>query len=252
MKTLTFTIVISLILALSVLGQTPRSDRERDKLIGLVKSVQTDIADLKTARGKLVEANRRSHEAIAYDKEGRRLTWKVYDFFSGELFDSVIYSLIDGNRVLKYEAVEKPNKITTISTNSDKPTKPFDTRYDYRLTFKYDSLGNVLEEAWHHNSGDLWLRYVYKFEGNYKEELVYDKEGSLNQKYRYILDAKGNEIEMVSFDTKTDRIESKEIYGYLKFDIRGNWTKRTTSSGNRESNFEMKPETVMYRTVTYF
>jgi Txe/YoeB family toxin of Txe-Axe toxin-antitoxin module len=74
----------------------------------------------------------------------------------------------------------------------------------------------------------------------------------LNQKYVYTLDAKGNEIEMLAYDTETKKLESTETYEYLEFDAKGNWTKRVTSYGNKKAKFVAKPREVLYRTLTYF
>jgi Txe/YoeB family toxin of Txe-Axe toxin-antitoxin module len=180
------------------------------------------------------------------------LTWKTYDYLTGTLFDSVIYSRVDGDKVAIYEEVENPNKITTISAPDKKQIKPFDPRYTNKFRYKYDSDGNVSEEAWYQSDDSLWLRYVYKIKGNQKEELVYSKDGSLDQKYVYTLDNKGNEIEALFYDTKKNKIESKETYEYLEFDAKGNWTKRITSEGDKESKFVVKPREVLYRTLTYF
>ena len=207
---------------------------------------------MKKSSDKLVESKRRPESEYTYDKIGNRLTWKSYDYLSGTLFDSVIYSRIDRDKVSIYEEVENPNKITALAAPNDKPKKPFDPQYDYKFKYKYDSDGNVSEEAWHQSNGDLWLRYVYNFKGNQREELVYSADGSLNQKYVYTLDNKGNEIEMFVYDTETNNPEGKETYKYLEFDAKGNWTKRITSEGDEESKFIVKPREVLYRTLTYF
>lgn len=252
MKLLTTTIVFILLFCFSVLAQNQKTDRETDGLKGSVKSVLTEIANIKKTSGKLVESNRRHKEAITYDSNGNRLTWKTYDYLSGALFDSVTYTRVNGDKVSIYEEVNNPNKITQIITvPDDKPTKSADPYLSYKFKYKYDSNGNVSEEAWY-QSGSLWLRYVYNFKGNQKKELVYSADGSLNQKYVYTLDDKGNEIEMLTYDTEKNKLEGKETYKYLEFDAKGNWTKRITSEGDEESKFVVKPREVLYRTLTYF
>ena len=252
MKLPTLTIFFILLLFSSGFAQIQKTDRETDGLKGSVKSVRTEIADLKKTRGKLVESKRRHKEAITYDSNGNRLTWKTYDYLSGALFDSVTYSRVNGDKVSIYEEVNNPNKITqVVSVPNDKPTKSSDPYLSYKFKYKYDSDGNVSEEAWYQN-GSLWLRYVYNFKGNQKVELVYSADGSLNQKYVYTLDDKGNEIEMLAYDTETNKLEGKETYKYLEFDAKGNWTKRITSEGDENSKFVVKPREVLYRTLTYF
>ncbi len=154
MKLLTTTIVFILFLSFSVLAQKQKNDRETDGFKGLVKSVLTERANLKKTSGKLVESNRRPESESTYDKSGNHLTWKDYDYTTGNLFDSVIYSRVDGDKVSIFEEVENPNKITQIiSAPSDKSTKPSDTRYSYKFKYKYDRDGNVSEEAWYQSNG---------------------------------------------------------------------------------------------------
>ncbi len=252
MRKVNLIIVFTLILPLLVIAQNRKTDRETDGLKGSVKSILTERADLKEKSGKLVESTRKPEEAITYDTAGNRLTWKTYDYLTGTLFDSVIYSRIDGDKVALYENIDSPNKITAGSPTKNKNSSTRDSRYTNKFKYKYDDKGNVSEEAWHQNDGSLWMRYVYKFNGNQIEELVYAADGSLNQKYVSILDEKGNEVEMHFYDVKSDKIEGKETYKYLEFDAEGNWTKRITSEGDAENKFKMKPREIIYRTLTYF
>lgn len=68
----------------------------------------------------------------------------------------------------------------------------------------------------------------------------------------FVLDDKGNEIEMLSYDTEKNSIESKKTYEYLKFDAKGNWTKRVMSERDKKSKSAVKPQEVLYRKLTYF
>ena len=252
MKLLNTTIVFILLLSFSVLAQNKKTERETDGLKGSVNSVITKIANLKKTSGKPIESARKSKEAITYDTNGNLLTLKEYDA-AGSLFDSIIYSHIDGDKVSTFEEIDNPNKFKeVISVPSDNQNKSSDTTYHYKYTYKHDNNGNVTEEALYQNDGSLWLKYVYKIKGNQKEKLVYSEDGSLNQKYVYTLDDKGNEIEKFSYDTEKNKLESKETFEYLEFDAKGNWTKRITSEGNKKSKFVVKPREVLYRTITYF
>lgn len=245
-------LAITLLFASISTAQLPKSDRITDGLKGPAKSVLTERADLKKKSGNWVEVNRRNQEAITYDTDGRRTTWKTYDYLNGTLFDSVIYRMIDGEKVSLYEKGDSPNKITSISTQRTGLLPLSDPRYDYKLKYKYDSDGNVTEEIWYQNDGSIWMRYTYKFGGNEIQELVYSKDGSLDQKVVHIFDKKENETQTVFYDVKADSIDEKVNYEYLHFDTKGNWTKRRVLTGNREGKFVMKPRETNYRIISYF
>ncbi len=200
----------------------------------------------------MVDYDRKPESEISYDADGNRVSRKAHDY-TGALFESVNYSRVDGDKVVIYKDVENRNSVVVgMSAPTNQPKRPSDPRYTYKFKYKYDSNGKVSEESLYHNDGSLWLRYVYKTKGNQKEELVYSADGSLNQKYVYTLDDKGNEVEMLVYDTENDSVRSKEAYKYVEFDSKGNWTKRITSRGNKEGGFALKTSKVTYRKITYF
>jgi len=238
-------------MSLFVFAQQRQTDRDFDGLKGAVKSVVTERADFKNSAAKSGETNRRRESEITYDEKGNRLTWKIYDYRSGDLFESVRYALIDGDKVSIEEEVDSPNKITGTIAGQKKPKKS-DPRYTYKLKYKYDAGGNVSEESWIQNDGELWLRYVYKVKGNQTEELVYDREGKLNQKIIHIYDDQKNEIETVFYDVQTDKPDGKEFFQYLEFDAQGNWTKRIVSESDGKNRSPVQSRETMFRTLTYY
>jgi hypothetical protein len=250
-KRLTGAIILGLLCVALALAQKNQTDREMAELKGPVKAVVSQETTLKESSGKLRESDRRPASEVTYDADGNLLHSKLYE--GGALFDSVKYGRLDGDKVSTSEDVQNPSVfITDAPASAKKSGRPYDTRYTYKYKYKYDDQGRVVEEAMYQSNGDLWMRTKYKFNGNRREELVYNENGSLSQKYVYTLDDKGNPVEELSYDTDKDAVESKETYQYVEFDAHGNWTKRITSEGERENKFSMKPTKVTYRTITYF
>jgi hypothetical protein len=102
------------------------------------------------------------------------------------------------------------------------------------------------------SSGKLWLRYVYKYQGNKKEELVYSEDGSLNRKNVSTLDDKGNEVEESFYDVKDGSVSERYSYSY-EFDAKGNWIKRTASKwAAKDGKEQFAPYSITYRTITYY
>lgn len=251
MKSFAVTVLFLILLSFSVFAQKRQTDREFDGLKGAVKSVLTERADYRNISKKSGEINRRRESEITYDAKGSRLTWKYYDYRSGDLFDSVRYQLLDGDKISIYEKVDSPNRITAKIDAPEKSANP-DSRYTYKLKYKFDDAGNVREEAWYQTDGKLWLRYVYNAKDNQTEELVYDADGKLNQKMIHIYDAKQNETETVFYDVKTDKPDGAEFFQYLEFDAKGNWTKRIVSESDGKSRSLIQSRELMYRTLTYY
>jgi hypothetical protein len=243
-------IAIAIVLfPVSTLGQILKSDRQIDGYKGQVRKVVTERADLKMKKRSYVESNRRLEEDIEYDSAGNRIRQLSYDYSSGLLRETAIYKRIDGDKVVVFE--ETPGAIS-LATPARRILKKSDPRYDFKFTYKSDRNGNLLEEAWWQSNGDLWLRYVYSYDGDRKIEHVFDAEGKLNQKYVYTFDQNGNLIEEVVYDVEQDRATEKVIYTYLSFDNAGNWTKRSETAGEKAHKFAQKPREVTYRKITYF
>ena len=248
---LLFASSLSLCLLFPLPVQKPQTDREFDRLKGPVNTIITKAADVKRTGGKLVESKLRMEDEAGYDADGNITYRKHYE--AGDLFGSTKYLRADGDKVSIEESVG--NEIVTARPVSARPAKPVqhsDSRYTYKFKYKYDSAGNVTEEAWYQNDGSLWTRYVYKMHGNRTEELGYSEDGSLESKYMHVFDDKGNEVELHIYDTEKDSVESKETYQYGGFDSKGNWTKRIVSEGDSEHRFAMKLSKVEYRIITYF
>lgn len=240
-----------LLLAGAASAQTRQSDREFEGLKGKVKSVLTERAKGTMKAGKMVETKRRKVRHVLFHPNGNSSVVKDFQWDTGELFETNTYILIDGDKATKIEM--GPGSVTAFieQVPDGKPAKPWDPRYDYKLKYKYDDRDRIAEEAWWQSNGELWLRYVYVYAEGERRELVYDKDGALNQKYIYKLDTRGNEIEMITYAT-TGKIEGKEKYEYSRFDPQGNWTERVEYEADRNSGFKFKLREVKYRTLIYY
>lgn len=232
-------------------AQSKQSDRQFDGLKGAVKSVLVERADAKINSRNVVESKKRKVEFVEYEATGRRLKWQTYHWQSGTLFDSTSYKWVNGEKLSISEEVESKDRITVLVPDS-LARKPADPSYDFKLKYKYDTAGRVTEESWWKNDGDLWLRYEYlPIEGG-RQEFVYDAKGDLNQKYKYLTDSKGNDVEMISYSTETGQVGGKEKYEYSAFDSFGNWTKRVEWEADKEGKFVYKLREVKFRTFIYF
>ena len=109
----------------------------------------------------------------------------------------------------------------------------------------------MIEEATFLNNGELWLRTVYKYLRNQKEQLDYSEDGRVGQRVLYKLDAKGNVVEETVFNSE-GKPRYKTTYAY-KFDSKGNWTTRTgvrvEITNGRQSPL---PTAVDSRAITYY
>ena len=230
-------------------AQRPGTDASDEGLRGNVKTVLTEIEDLS---GKWPVQGRNRNSFDTFNEQGNQLKNDFYDY-RGNLFQVSVYGFIDGSRVSASRTIrrEYDPPPMVIGPPPGSGVKKSDPRYQYRFEFKYDDKKRLTEKTWFHSNGNVWLRYVYKFSGSQKEELVYSEDGSLNRRYLSTLDDKGNVVEKTFFEPDGS-IRTKESYKY-EFDSKGNWTKRTTSKVvTKDGRQQLEPYSVYYRTITYY
>ncbi|MFL6209823.1 MAG: hypothetical protein ACJ74W_13285 [Pyrinomonadaceae bacterium] len=231
-------------------AKRPKSDAEDEGLKGRVQTIFTEDEDLS---GTWSVSKRKPSSMKYYNERGNLTKHESYDY-RGNPMDITVYGYLDGDRASDRESIryEYDPPAMVIDSAPGEPKPKYDPRYTYKFKFKYDDKGHLLEQDWYGNSGKLWLRYVYKYDGNKREELVYSEDGSLNQRYMYTLDDKGHEIEETAYEAKDGSIRDKYSYAY-EFDAQGNWIKRTTSKWvTKGGQASYQPAWVDYRMITYY
>ena len=234
------------------LPQTPEaaragSDADDEGLRGPVKSVRTENQYLSetplTRRGT-------RFRLTTYNEKGNKLRTESYDF-KNNLFQIEVYGYLDGGRVSASKVIQREYGPPVASSRGVRPNKPPDPRYQQRFEFKYDEKKRLTEKTDFFSNGDIFERYVYKYNGNQKEELVYSENGSLVRRHLYILDDKGNAIERTDFEPDGS-VRLKGSYTY-EFDSNGNWTKRTNSWNVASDRLRrLGLPSVHLRTITYY
>lgn len=238
----------------SPLPQTPAveragSDASDEGLRGKVRTVLTESQNLSATS---LAQGRKRNSFDAYNEQGNKLRTEWYDN-KGNLERVFVYGFIDGSRVAASRTIERegnPPPMAGTAVSGSSVTKS-DPRYDNKFEFKYDDKKRLIEKTWLQSNGAVWLRYVYKYTGNQKEELVYGKDGSLNHRYLYTLDDKDNKVEQTYFQPDGS-IRAKQSFTY-EFDSKGNWTKRTTSHAvTKDGRQQLVPYNFHFRTITYY
>ena len=226
--------------------QRAGTDATDDYMRGPVKTVLEESQDLS---GTWSVQTRKRDSFVQYNQQGNRVRRESYDY-KGNLYDITVYGFIDGSRVSTSKTVTREYNPPPVVGGP--VVKKSDPRYQTKYEFKYDEQKRLIEHRWFHSNGDLFLRYVYNYKGNQLEELVYSEDGSLNQRYLFNLDAKGNEIDRTGFDTRDNKPGSTSFFTY-ELDSHGNWIKRTTSKQvNKDGKVQTEPQYVDFRTITYW
>lgn len=225
--------------------EVPRagSDASDEGLRGRVKSVRTDLQS--SAEAPLTQAETRS-SLTTYNDKGNKLRTESYDF-KNNLALITVYGYLDGARVSASKFIQRDYSLV-VGIAGGGSNKKMDTRYEHRFEFKYDDQKRLSELTDFLSNGEIMERYVYKYDGNQKEEALYTGNGKLARRYLYLLDDKGNIVERTGFD-RNGTLASKTSYTY-EFDSHGNWTRRTMT--RHPQNDKPDPPRVHLRTITYY
>ena len=236
------------------LPQTPEapragSDADDEGLRGPIKSIRTEIHYV--SQTPFTEEERRSW-LTTYNEKRNKVRTESYDF-KNNLSPITVYGYLDGARVsaIKYVPREYGPQLGTLGGRSRPSNKKPDPRYQRRFEFKYDEKKRLIEQIEFSSNGDMSTRFVYKYEGNQKEQLVYLEDGLLAGRHVYLLDDKGNVIEQTDFG-RDGAVRSKTSYTY-EFDSHGNWIKRTSTHGEQNEKLRLPmPPSIQLRTITYY
>jgi hypothetical protein len=226
------------------LPQTPEapragSDAGDENLRGPVKSVRTKI--------QYPSAGTR-YSLTTYNEKGNKLRTESYDL-KNNLELITVYGYLDGSRVSAFKFIQREYSPPFVTTGR-RSNRDGDPRYQWRFEFKYDEKKRLTEKTDFLSNGDLSQRYVYKYEGNQKEQSVYLEDGSLSFRSLSVFDNQGNVIEETDF-TRDGAVTAKKSYTY-EFDPNGNWTKRTISWKVVSERLRRMQPNVLLRTIAYY
>jgi hypothetical protein len=229
-----------------------RSDAKDDDLKGKIKTVTEESEDL--TGGPWSKYGRHFASITDYDTRGDRL--KSVSFNGDGVASTVtVYGYIDGARVDKSASVRpNPNRYTIVGEVSRVPPHAPDPRFDSKWLYKYAN-GKLIGMDIIESDGLPGMRYVYNHVKGRREEIAYDHNGEINQKYHYILDEKGNEIERIDFSVRPQDsgVDTRYRINIASFDAAGNWTERTVLKPVTENGKQVfKPMYREYRTIAYW
>ena len=230
------------------------SDAKDEGLKGKVRSVIQGSQDLS---GTGYSQDKKLSYIKDYNESGNVVRRISFDY-RGNPDDITVYGYLNGLRVSKTNSIRysyDPPPIAlppAASGNSQKEVG--DSRITYSYSYKYVA-GHLSEMQMFHNNGRPGMRYTYTRNGDQLVNLVYDNEGNLNQKYVYVLDKSGNEIEEQSIDLTPRKYYGDKRYSFIydSFDKEGNWTKKTAYEITVQNGKEVrKPSYVQFRTIRYY
>lgn len=246
--------VMSLISCPAVVSN--KTEREHERLIGAVKTINVETAKLSRKSGKLREGRYNQERTIDYDRQGNKSKETIYT--NSPTITHITYRYdADGNRtdsviIENYQGPGSRNVLGTYREGDDRATEI--TSH----VFKYDADGNRLEEKISSvtkvtrllGTGILELnRHVYDAKGN-RIATSYFSDGMPMYKWEFTNDDKGNVVRMTKHSRDGYALVT-EAYTY-EFDATGNWTKRFTFKEKKKSaEPELEPREVTYRTITY-
>ena len=217
------------LLGLCLLSLTPvvsqtKTDKDRDRLLGPVKSVEAHIIDFLSQDNRQVELGRPLHittyntdgniseqtlfdanrtisarHVYTYDANGRSTGYEEYNALADKTLSIArrhVYTLNEKGRRVEYIVLETNGSVGS------------------RSVYKYDAKGNLTEQQWYLHTGRLSSRMVYTFDekGNQTSQASYEADGALNWKNSSKYDDSGNKIESLQYYGNT--IRYKVLYRY--------------------------------------
>ncbi len=255
--------------SLSFAGVLKKTDAARERLLGTVKNVRVDIAQIKNENGKWVEEDPpMPWLSTSYDRKGHLIeevqiyTQQALDFTSvftrddtGQLIEGLEY---DANGTLAFKWTYTHDAVSGLI--EEKRFTPDGTFFS-RATYRYDADGNLIEENRFPPHSKNHFRWIYKYDtaGRLIEESHYmirsgitpeRRVNSLNSRRVFVYDQNGVLIEETRYNG-LGKIMTKKHYQY-EYDKIGNWISQTASEPlPNPDGLPLIPTEITHRKITY-
>ncbi|HJQ69122.1 MAG TPA: energy transducer TonB [Blastocatellia bacterium] len=244
-----------------ILTQAPavqkKSDRERARLVGNVRSVRLERASLRDEGGKLVEG-KRSVTVTRYDEKGY-ITELLY-ISDGEIAGRDVYTYDqDGNFTKTMYTTGRPHALIPQPIDTSRPKV-------FKVKVKHDPEGNLIEEATYDGKGKLLgiEQRKYDQQNNKVEVIQKAPDGTVKSNCARTYGEREQQIEMVcqylnspsteygyQIEYKYKSLSTEYKYKH-EFDSTGNWTKRHETYTQIEDGKRTRSNKhVSYRTISY-
>jgi YD repeat-containing protein len=240
MKKFCALLVLCLLWITPIVSQT-KTDKDRDQLVGPVKSVKAYFIEFIRKDNGIVEEKRRRWHITTYNTEGNISERTSYDQ-SDAIIEKLVYTYDANSRSTGYEEYAALlDKTLSIPRRHVYTLNEEGRRVEYivfesngsvatRFVYKYDAKGNLTEQQWYAHTGKLGGRLVYTFDeqGNQISETSYRGDGALDWRNVSKYDANGNRTEWLQYRGNT--LKYKILFSY---DSKGRMLETETVEFNR-------------------
>ena len=224
MRKLCALLVLCLLSTTPIFSQT-KTDKDRDGLVGAVKSVKAHLIEFVRLGNGIAEEKRRPWHFTTYNIEGNISAKTTYDQ-NGAILEKLVHTYDADGRSTGYEEYAAMlDKTLTVPRHHVYKLNEEGRRVEYivfesngsvgqRFVYKYDARGNLIEEQWYTHTGRLGGRLVYTFDeqGNQTSQTSYLADGALSWKNVSKYDANGNRTEWIQHQGNT--LKYKILFSY--------------------------------------
>lgn len=210
-------LLVLCLLSITPVSQT-KTDKERDGLVGPVKTVEASLINFVRTDDGTVEEKSRPWFTTTYNTDGNISERASYDQ-AGAISARYVHTYDANGRSTGYEEYAALlDKTLTIPRRHVYKLNDEDRRVEYivfesngkvatRFVYKYDAKGNLIEEQWYAHTGILGGRTVSTFDdvGNQTSQTSYQGDSALNWKNISKYDSNGNITESLQYHGKTLR-----------------------------------------------
>jgi len=240
-----FALLMSCLLWITPVGSKIKTDKDREGLIGPVKTVKAYLVEFVRKDNQIVEGTRRPWHTTTYNTEGNIIEKTTFEH--GAITARYVHTYDANGRNTGYEEYSAildktltiPRRhVYTLDAEGRKVEYTVfssDGNIDTRFAYKYDTAGNLIEDEWYAHTGQLGGRTVstYDEKGNQTSQASYEGNGTLSWKNISKYDGDGN------------RTETLQYYGNtLRYKVLLSYDRKGRISETEIAEFNGKPGTL--------
>lgn len=229
-----------ILLSAPAVGAEPKTDRQKDGLVGLVRTVRVEAARFSNQAGRWIEEPRELAVITTYDGRGNKLEMvpgqtDIKGLFEGIRWEKQTYTYDDQGRLAEVVSYNSNGSLIgkMIHTYDDKGklTKIISYSSDgspgSKTVYTYDDKGHLTAETSSDAAGFMGeTGYTYDDKGNLIEETIYGPGLNIKGRAVHTYDAQGHRISTTTHDTHDGALGIDKVV--TTYDAKGNILEETT------------------------
>lgn len=238
-------------------AQRYASDASNDGFRGPVKEVMQTMYEAKVSMGEMQRGYVMERLQTVYNSKGQRRSMTYLNTEDSIIFRTrykhdgfgliTLEHIVDNHEHVvgrTYYVYDANNVLSEVYVEDE------ERQVENRMLLKYDAMGRVIQRSYNDPFNEIYKREVYSYDGrgNIAKSVVYDRQKTKIQEWRFEYDEHNQPVSQTLYDyTEAEPEVFFTLFKY-QYDTQGNWIQKVEYVLENE---QMIPEYITERKISY-